>query len=159
MDNKNLGNRFLPNKCEYCLEPLTFSWNHNNTEGKDNSVVTVDFKYHFISLQWLQKCKLVQWKNLEFSFSNFAKLQIGKWILFIFAEYIFGRYLWRATKCLAQWRHLGTRWPSRHFSQSDAWDLSLVSNLSFMILVSPRFLKNDVNAAGPKISWRVTFKS
>jgi hypothetical protein len=40
--------------------------------------------------------------------------------------------------------------------ESDAWDLSLVSNLSFMILVSPRFQKNDVKAAGPKISWRVT---
>jgi hypothetical protein len=34
--------------------------------------------------------------------------------------------------------------------------ISLVSNLSFMILVPHRFLKNDVKAAGPKISWSVT---
>jgi hypothetical protein len=46
--------------------------------------------------------------------------------------------------------------PGCHFSQSAVWELSLVSNLSFMILVSSRFLKNDVKAARPKISWHVT---
>ncbi len=85
--------------------------------------------------------------------------------------------LWRATRFLVQMTSSGhkiiklrletrlksqasdwLKWrPGRHFSQSDAWDLSLVSNLSFMILVPHRFLKNYVKAAGPKISWRVSY--
>jgi hypothetical protein len=70
-------------------ESLTSSWNHFYNKGKDNSVVTEDFQELFISLQWLQKCKFVQRQNFNFSFSNFTKLHVDKWVLFILAEYIF----------------------------------------------------------------------
>jgi hypothetical protein len=52
---------------------------------------------------------------------------------------------------------ISSRWLDEMATRSDAWDFSLVSNFSFMILISSRFLKNDVKAAGPKISWSVKF--